>query len=416
MPKQGRPSGSSDGLLQLRRRSRIATRRLIAPPAALVALTTVIAALPTDASADVGSDQQQISQLEQEIGQQGAQVANLVAAYDQALTAEQLATNRVVAAQARLASDQQTENQAMTVLRQIALSTYMSNTQNNSALAIFSSASPESVVAQQEYSQIANETLRDTVDAVTIDVRQTEATAAQLRAAQAQAQANLAAAASAKNSAQAALAQDDALLAQVKGNLAQLMEQEQQREEQEEQQLAAAQAAANPVNVTFSPSTGTYTDPLANIRDLTPERVDQGVDYSGYGPITAVGDAEVMSTSNSGWPGGTFICYKLLDGPAAGLVMYAAEDIEPLVSVGQQISAGQTIGNMYEGPDGIETGWADPSCDSVTMARDYGQFSGANSTAFGANYSQLLQYVGAPPGVMQNEPATGSLPSNWPQW
>ena len=386
------------------------------PAALLCTLAITVALVPSSASADVGSDQQQITQLEQKIAQEGAEVADLVAAYDQALTAEQLAANRVVAAQARLASDQQTENRAMAVLRQIALAMYMSNTQNNASLAIFSSATPESVAAQQEYSQIANEGLRDTVDAVAIDVRQTEATAAELRAAQAQAQSNLSAATAAKNSAQTALAQDDALLQQVKGNLAQLLEQEQQREEQEEEQMAAAQAAANPVNVTFSPTPGTYTDPIANIGDLTPERVDQGVDYSGFGPITAVGDAQIESTSNSGWPGGTFICYKLLDGPAAGLAMYAAEDIEPLVSVGQQVSAGQTIGNMYEGPDGIETGWADPSCDGVTMARDYGQFSGSNSTAFGANYSQMLQWLGAPPGVMQNEPATGSLPSNWPQW
>ena len=124
----------------------------------------------------------------------------------------------------------------------------------------------------------------------------------------------------------------------------------------------------------------------------------------------------VLSTDNSGWPGGTFISYRLTDGPADGLVVYAAEDIDPVVSVGQVVTASTELGTMYEGPDGIETGWADPSGDGVTMARDYGQFSGANSTAFGANFSDLLAALGAPPGVMQNNPPTGTLPPNWPQW
>jgi len=74
------------------------------------------------------------------------------------------------------------------------------------------------------------------------------------------------------------------------------------------------------------------------------------------------------------------------------------------------------LGTMYEGPDGIETGWADPSGDGTSMANDAGQFSGANSTAFGANFSELLATLGAPPGIAQNDPATGSLPPGWPTW
>lgn len=413
MPRSGGNQGRSP--LPLRRRSGNAPRPLSAAVLCLVALTA-LGVLPTTASADVNSDQNQITALEQKVAQQGAEVQDLVANYNQDLIAEALASNRVVAAQARLAGDQQIQNQDMVVLRAIALSTYISDGQDNSSLAIFSDASADALSAQQEYSRIANNTLRNAVDAVTADVRQTQLTEAQLRAAEAQAQANLDAAAAAKNSAQAALAQDDSLLAQVKGNLAVLLEQQQQREQAEEQALAAAQVASNPVDVKYTPSPGSYVNPLANITDLTPERVDQGVDYHGYGPIDAIGDGQVLSTSNSGWPGGTFIAYKLTDGPADGLVVYAAEDIEPLVSVGQTVAAGQTIGTMYEGPDGIETGWSNPSGDGDTMARDYGQFNGSNSTAFGANFSQLLASIGAPPGVMQNEPPTGSLPPNWPQW
>ncbi|MGH9294363.1 MAG: hypothetical protein ACRD0B_03445, partial [Acidimicrobiales bacterium] len=105
----------------------------------------------------------------------------------------------------------------------------------------------------------------------------------------------------------------------------------------------------------------------------------------------------------------------LSSGPAAGLVVYAAEDIEPSVQVGQSVSTGSLLGTMYEGPDGIETGWAS-SGTGETMAMVAGQFSGANSTVFGANFSQLLASIGAPPGILQNDPPTGSLPDNWPTW
>jgi murein DD-endopeptidase MepM/ murein hydrolase activator NlpD len=163
-------------------------------------------------------------------------------------------------------------------------------------------------------------------------------------------------------------------------------------------------------------TTGGYANPLRAISDLNPERIDQGVDYSGYGPIYAIGDGVVLNTVSAGWPGGTFIAYQLTDGPAAGLTVYAAEDIDPAVQVGQQVSANTVLGQMYEGPDGIETGWADASALGLSMAAEYNQFSGANSTAFGYNFSQLLQSVGAPGGILQNDPATGSLPSGWPQW
>jgi len=183
---------------------------------------------------------------------------------------------------------------------------------------------------------------------------------------------------------------------------------------------AAAQpaAATHPINVTVTvtPSPGSYADPLRAISALMPERIDQGVDYSGYGPIYAIGDGVVLSTVNSGWPGDTFISYRLSDGPANGLVIYAAEDIDPMVTVGQSVTAGTVLGTMYEGPDGIETGWADPSGDGTSMASDAGQFSGANSTAFGANFSQLLASLGSPPGVAQNDPPTGILPPGWPTW
>jgi hypothetical protein len=50
------------------------------------------------------------------------------------------------------------------------------------------------------------------------------------------------------------------------------------------------------------------------------------------------------------------------------------------------------------------------------MAYGAGQFNGSNSTAFGYNFSGLLSFLGAPSGVLQNNPPTGDLPPGWPQW
>jgi hypothetical protein len=165
-----------------------------------------------------------------------------------------------------------------------------------------------------------------------------------------------------------------------------------------------------------APSPGAYYDPLRSVKALYPERVDQGVDYSGYGPIYAIGDGVVLSVTNSGWPDGTFIAYRLTDGPAAGLTVYAAEDILPSVTLGEQVTSSTVLGDIFEGPDGIETGWASYAGTGATMAWGAGQFDGSNSTAFGYNFSQLLSSLGAPPGVLQNDPATGNLPPGWPQW
>ena len=196
-----------------------------------------------------------------------------------------------------------------------------------------------------------------------------------------------------------------------------------EREAEEEQAIAtaaqerasAAAAAAASQSITNHPAPGSYENPLRDVRGLSAERIDQGVDYGGYGPIYAVGDGTVISTYNGGWPGGTFISYKLSDGPAQGLVVYAAEDIDPSVQVGQSVTADTVIGQMYEGPEGIETGWADGSGDGTTMAADAGQYEGWNSTAFGVNFDQLLTSLGAPGGQAQSS-GYGNVPSGWPSW
>ncbi len=84
-----------------------------------------------------------------------------------------------------------------------------------------------------------------------------------------------------------------------------------------------------------------YRNPLRGVSGLIPERIDEGVDFGGSGPVYALGDAVITNaTGNSaGWPGGGWITYQLTDGPDAGLMVYVAEDVTPAVQVGQHVSA-----------------------------------------------------------------------------
>ncbi len=403
--------------------------RAVALPVVIgVVVAATVVLRPAPAQADAKSDQAQINQLGLRIAQDGDQVQQLVVRYDRAQAHQAAVTAALAAVQVHLASDRRAEARGESVLRQLALTSYMTGAGEDAALSLFETGDSSTQVSKQEYMRLASDNLDNAVDAVDLDKQKTQSAETRLRFEQAQADADVRQLADERQAAQAALTNDDALLAQAKGNLQALLaaaaRQRQAAEEAEEEAMAAKAAqvkaaqiqAAVPVPVTFNPTPGSYADPLRGISALTPERIDQGVDYSGYGPIYAVGDGVVLSTVNGGWPGGTFITYRLSDGPASGLVVYAAEDIDPLVTVGQSVSSTTVLGTMYEGPDGIETGWADPSGDGVTMASDAGQFSGANSTAFGADFSELLASLGAPPGIPQNEPPTGSLPPGWPAW
>ncbi len=85
-----------------------------------------------------------------------------------------------------------------------------------------------------------------------------------------------------------------------------------------------------------------YQNPLRDIAGLIPERIDQGVDFGGAGPIYALGDAVVTNATaaNYGWPDGGWITYQLTDGPAKGLMVFVAEDVRPTVAAGAHVTSG----------------------------------------------------------------------------
>ena len=60
-----------------------------------------------------------------------------------------------------------------------------------------------------------------------------------------------------------------------------------------------------PIASASSTSTLPYRNPLRSIHSLKGGRIDQGVDYSGSGPVYALGKGTVLNLHNSGWPDGT---------------------------------------------------------------------------------------------------------------
>ena len=111
---------------------------------------------------------------------------------------------------------------------------------------------------------------------------------------------------------------------------------------------------------------GQYVNPFARTRNLTPQRIDMGVDYDGQGEIDAIGDAHITFAGTGiggGWtcstPTNGGVVYQLSNGPDEGKWVYVAEDVIPTVNEGQTVTAGQQIATFA--PQGLLVSRA--SCD-----------------------------------------------------
>jgi murein DD-endopeptidase MepM/ murein hydrolase activator NlpD len=162
-----------------------------------------------------------------------------------------------------------------------------------------------------------------------------------------------------------------------------------------------------------------YDNPVRAVNGLIPERIDQGVDFGGSGPIYALGNAVITNASGTdyGWPGGGWITYRLTNGPGKGLTVFLAEDVKPTVSVGQHVNSGTVIANMFNGGAGIETGWA--TADGSTAESQLPEAGGISGngpfpTKVGMNFEELLQALGVPAGYGRDFTTSGLLPSRYP--
>ena len=163
---------------------------------------------------------------------------------------------------------------------------------------------------------------------------------------------------------------------------------------------------------------GSYVNPFSQIRNLRPLRIDMGVDYSGSGPVLALGSGTVFSTSGPGWPGGGFVGITLDSGQFAGKSYFVAESVRATVKVGQHVQAGQQVANMFNGPSGIETGWAtgqgdEPLALTLHQENPHGD-PGAWTTAAGLSFDRLLVSVGVISGIPQGTQVHGKMPPGYP--
>ena len=169
---------------------------------------------------------------------------------------------------------------------------------------------------------------------------------------------------------------------------------------------------------------GQYANPFAHTRNLSPQRIDMGVDYDGQGEIDAIGDAHITFAGTGiggGWvcstPTNGGVVYQLDDGPDQSKWVYVAEDVMPTVKAGDTVHAGQQIAT-FAPPGGtgcIETGWASgPGSPSPIALQDGGFQDGSGCaawrTAAGDNMSDLIHSLGGPYGTCRNQPIEGHYP------
>lgn len=188
---------------------------------------------------------------------------------------------------------------------------------------------------------------------------------------------------------------------------------------------AVTAAPADRATPTATPSPSPvpdYLNPLRAIHNLVPERVDMGVDFGGSGPVYAIGDAVVTGATgdSAGWPGGGWITYRLTAGPGTGLQVFVAEDVKPAVQVGEHVTSGSVIAEMFDGGAGIETGWAMADGSSAeSQLPEAGGISGRGPfpTKIGLNFDGLLIALGVPAGFGYTQAGGyGTVPSQYPDW
>jgi hypothetical protein len=173
-----------------------------------------------------------------------------------------------------------------------------------------------------------------------------------------------------------------------------------------------------------------YVNPLSEVARLQASRIDMGVDYSGSGPVLAIGRARIILASDrlagpeSCWgktcvpPPGDWVMYRLLDGPFAGKYVYIVENLTVTVHTGQTVTAGQPIAILHDASPNLEIGWAAGRAIYTLAAARGHQCAcsdpGGWSSIEGRNFNALLIWLGAPSGYITSIPAGQRMPRDWP--
>ena len=132
-----------------------------------------------------------------------------------------------------------------------------------------------------------------------------------------------------------------------------------------------------------------YVNPFALSTNLVTGRIDQGVDFTGSGPIVAIGNAKVLRVGAPGWPEGGGVLYQLTDGPLAGQAIFVYEGVDATVQAGQTVKAGEQIATFRPGGS-IEIGLA----DTAGVPLSHAVYSEGMVTESGVEMFSLLQALG----------------------
>ncbi|MGH2974961.1 MAG: lytic murein transglycosylase [Solirubrobacterales bacterium] len=139
---------------------------------------------------------------------------------------------------------------------------------------------------------------------------------------------------------------------------------------------------------------GFETEYVSPFLSATTGRIDQGVDFTGTGPIAAIGDAEILKVGAPGWPEGGGVLYKLLGGQRAGQIIFVYEGVEATVHAGQHVSAGDQIATFVPGGS-IEMGFAD--ANGTPLSHD--EYVEGEETQWGKEMASFLDSIGGASGL-----------------
>ena len=128
-----------------------------------------------------------------------------------------------------------------------------------------------------------------------------------------------------------------------------------------------------------------YTNPIG--KGLVVGRIDEGVDFSGSGPLYAMGPGTITGVYDSGWPGGVYINLRMDNGKD----VYYAENIAPAVKAGQKVKAGQLIGTARGSYPFIEIGWGTGKEGQALASSHYKE---GQQTTEGKDFAALLGTFG----------------------
>jgi len=150
------------------------------------------------------------------------------------------------------------------------------------------------------------------------------------------------------------------------------------------------------------------TNPMAGM-SYADQQIDRGVDnqFSNGQPVRAACNGVIRLTHLSGWGAdNTFIVLQLTSYPTGhpemnGWCMYYAEDIIPTVSVGQTVTAGQTIGT------------ADAHAPSTVGPNPNTHYNGSMEWGWAANYGTQNPVTSSPRASGDGPTAAGYAMANF---